>query len=588
MSVSARLHGLRARRSNVGVAAAAAAAAAALGRHRIHLNHFISREKDAPDTAAGAAGSFTLAVKDNIVTRSLPTTCASAMLAGYVSPYEATVVTQLRGLGARVVGKTNLDEFGMGSHNTNSAAGAALNGAGGGGDDGTPPRSAGGSSGGSAAAVAAGDADVALGTDTGGSVRLPAAYNAVVGFKPSYGMLSRRGLVPYANSLDTVGLLARSARRVAGLVACLWRHHDPLDPTSLPLAARLRCARAREGYAAADDDASPLRQQQQQQQRSLDWSCLTFGVPLECNIEELDPGIRAAWAAAASLLQALGARVVPASLPSTRHALSAYYVLAPAEASSNLAKYDGVRYGAGGPGGQQGGGAAAAADDDDGGGGVLYAGARGAGFGDEVRRRILLGSYSLSSGAMDNYFVQAQRVRRLVRADFDRAFRLGNPLLEHGGDGGGVGFDSDPEAATAAADVVDLADLPEDVPLADKRGPARVDFLLCPTAPTPPPTLDEAARQTSLGSYVNDVFTVPASLAGLPAVSIPVRLGGGDDSMDVDVDASRYGGLQLTGQYWDDARLLHVAAALRLELGRAGMDPRAARDESREAGGEAL
>ncbi|KAL8393387.1 hypothetical protein RB595_003236 [Gaeumannomyces hyphopodioides] len=571
MSVSARLYGLRARRSNVG----AAAAAAALGRHRIHLNHFISQENDAPGTAARAAGSFTLAVKDNIATRSLPTTCASAILAGYASPYEATVVTQLRGLGARVVGKTNLDEFGMGSHNTNSAAGPVLNGTSGDGDDGGP-RSAGGSSGGSAAAVAAGDADVALGTDTGGSVRLPAAYNAVVGFKPSYGMLSRRGVVPYANSLDTVGLLARSARRVARLVADLWRHHDPLDPTSIPPATRLRCARAREGYA---DDASPPPPPQ-----PLGWSGLTFGVPLECNVDELDPAIRAAWAAAASLLQALGARVVPVSLPSTRHALSAYYVLAPAEASSNLAKYDGVRYGCGGPDQQKQNGDAAD-DPDDGCGGVLYAGARGAGFGDEVRRRILLGSYSLSSQAMDNYFVQAQRVRRLVRADFDRAFRLGNPLLEHGGDGGGcgIGFDSDPDAA--AADVVDLADLPEDVPLADKRGPARVDFLLCPTAPTPPPTLDEAVRQTSLGSCVNDVFTVPASLAGLPTVSIPVRLYGGDDD---GVDASRYGGLQLTGQYWDDARLLDVAAALRLELGKAGMDPRAARDESPGGSGEAL
>ena len=192
---------------------------------------------------------------------------------------------------------------------------------------------------------------------------------------------------------------------------------------------------------------------------------------------------------------------------------------------------------------------------------------------------------------MDNYFVQAQRVRRLVRADFDRAFRLENPLLDHGDTAAaaasGIGFELDPEAAAAAADVVDLADLPEDVPLADKRGPARVDFLLCPTAPTPPPTLDEAVRQTSLDSCMNDVFTVPASLAGLPAINIPLRLGsGGDGRGDGDLDVSRYGGLQLTGQYWDDARLLDVAAALRVELGKAGMDPRAAQDEGLEVCGD--
>ncbi|KAK3363490.1 amidase signature domain-containing protein [Lasiosphaeria hispida] len=502
---------------------------AASHQQRRLLSQFISKAPPQADTPYTQT-PFTLAVKDNIATTTQPlptTTCASPFLTTYHSPFEATIVTQLRARGARLVGKTNLDEFGMGSHSTHSAFGAVSQTLppGGGGE-----YSAGGSSGGSAVAVAAGEANVALGTDTGGSVRLPAAYTGVVGFKPSYGMLSRHGVVPYANSLDTVGLLARGVEEIRGLVvggAGLWREHDPRDPTSLSEAARGRCVGAREGYGGGVDGRKP-----EEVLRGVN-----FGIPLEYNVEELDPRIRDAWAAAAAALQKLGARIVPVSLPTTRHALSAYYIIAPAEASSNLAKYDGVRYGS------------RASDTDAGSsdGGVLYAASRGRGFGGEVQRRILLGAYTLSSEAMDNYFIKAQKVRRLVRRDFDRAFALANPLLD------------EPEP-------FDLSDLLEDVPMENKLGPAGVDFLLCPTAPTLAPKLEDvvgAEGQSPVDAYVNDVFTVPASLAGLPAVSIPMRVAaeGGDEN------APNTAGLQLIGQYWDDARLLAAAEAVMEVLG---------------------
>jgi aspartyl-tRNA(Asn)/glutamyl-tRNA(Gln) amidotransferase subunit A len=291
---------------------------------------------------------------------------------------------------------------------------------------------------------------------------------------------------------------------------------------------RTRCAQQREGYV--DGRTS--------------WALkgLVFGLPLEYNIAELDACIRDGWLSAAQTLERHGARVVPVSLPSTRQALSAYYVIAPAEASSNLAKYDGVRYGTRADDESEGEAEAAR----DGGGGVLYARTRGAGFGAEVKRRILLGAYSLSSEAMDNHFIQAQRVRQLVRRDFDRVLALPNPLL-------------DDSSSSAEAQPFDLSDLPDDVPLEDKRGPAQVDFLLCPTAPTLPPTLEAVRRQTPLDAYMNDVFTVPASLAGLPAVSVPI---GVVPKAEGDDDAPDFAGLQLIGQYWDDARLLGVADAL--------------------------
>ncbi|KAI0013813.1 amidase signature enzyme [Xylariaceae sp. FL0662B] len=469
----------------------------------------------ATENPAQSPRTFRLAVKDNIATKNLTTTCASKILEGYESPMEATIVTQLRRRGATVVSKTGMDEFAMGSHSITSAFEPVHN------VGRLQDFSAGGSSGGSAVAVRKGEADLALGTDTGGSVRLPAAYTEVVGFKPSYGMLSRWGVVPYANSLDTVGLLATTVGAISDMIIeeGLWQEHDPNDPTSLPTEVRKRCAAERNGYGDAWDrpQAGELRG-------------FTFGIPLEYNIEELQVRIRKAWLRAIGKIESAGGRVVPISLPTTKTALSAYYVIAPAEASSNLAKYDGIRYGI--------------RDSDYSGDaleGVLYAKTRGSRFGSEVKRRIVLGSYSLSSKAMDNYFIQAQKVRQLVRRDFNRVFKLSNPLQDQ--------------------QSFDLSDMDETVPLKDKLGPPQVDFILCPTAPTTPPRLDDIImKQQPLDSYVNDVFTVPASLAGLPAISIPMDIpewGRIEGSILVE-----FGGLQLIGQYWDDARLLYVAETL--------------------------
>ncbi|KJZ74865.1 Glutamyl-tRNA(Gln) amidotransferase subunit A [Hirsutella minnesotensis 3608] len=475
-------------------------------------NHFVeggSRGSTShqPQPLLPGAKPFRLAVKDNIATADFPTQCASRILAGHVSPFEATIVRQLRARGATVVGKTNMDEFGMGSHSTNSAHGPVRNHL-----SQDEPLSAGGSSGGSAVAVMLDDADLALGTDTGGSIRLPASYTGAVGYRPSYGMLSRYGVVAYANSLDTVGFLARRVRPILDLLTetQLDKEHDPLDPTSLPPTTRQRCARA----------CPPQLQASSQ---------LTVGIPLEYNIAELDPVIRRTWTATADALVSVGAKVVPVSLPSTKEALCAYYVIAAAEASSNLAKYDGVRYGNR----PQGRGDAA--------GDTLYSETRGAGFGDEVKRRILLGTYSLSSAAMDNYFLQAQRVRRLIRRDFDRVLRLANPLCDEGH--------------------FDLCDMAEDTALADKRGPPQVDFILSATAPSFAPALrDVMAGGAGLDAYMNDVFTVPASLAGLPAVSLPARTP--ESRLPV--------GLQLIGQFWDDRRLLAMAERLAALLASRG------------------
>lgn len=451
------------------------------------------------------ATSFRLAVKDNIATAGLPTQCASKILASHVSPYEATIVQQLRRHGARVVGKTNMDEFGMGSHSLNSSHGhvrSPLVSE----EDGVKEGelSAGGSSGGSAVAVRLGDADLALGTDTGGSVRLPAAYTGTVGYKPSYGMISRFGVVPYANSLDTVGLLATKVQPIREIIfdTGLYKEHDARDPTSMASSTRARCSKA------CPPTLPPLSE-------------ITVGIPVEYNIDELDPEIRASWTSAAEALESHGVRIVPVSLPATRKALSAYYVLAPAEASSNLGKYDGVRYGV-------------RSEESDAAGETLYSETRGAGFGDEVRRRILLGTYTLSSEAIDNYFIQAQKVRRLVQRDFDRVFRLENPLQSPG------------------AQQFDLSDMADSTLLDDKRGPPQVDFLLCPTAPTFPPKIEDLQAQSNVvDTYMNDVFTVPASLAGLPAVSVPARTG-----------RRLPAGLQLIGQFWDDERLLRMAEKL--------------------------
>lgn len=352
------------------------------------------------------------------------------------------------------------------------------------------PLSPGGSSGGSAVAVASGDAWAALGTDTGGSVRLPAAYCGVVGFKPSYGLLSRWGVIQYANSLDTVGVLAGTVED-AHVVFSSLNKHDSNDPTSVSDSVRERIA----------------------SQTSTKGTGLRIGVPQEYNIEELTAPVRKAWNDTLSQLEQAGHTLVPVSLPTTQQALSAYYVLAPAEASSNLAKYDGVRYG------HRTAGSDATPKENL----PLYARTRGEGFGEEVRRRILLGAYALSSEAIDNYFIQAQKVRRLVQQDFDSVFAAKNPLLDGSNDKTDEG----------------------------------VDFLITPTAPSLPPTIAELKRQSTVESYMLDVFTVPASLAGLPALSVPVPLqahsGNGSDPQDVQTV-----GLQIIGQYGSDEGVLDV------------------------------
>ncbi len=434
------------------------------------------------------------AIKDNIASRDGLTTCASGILQTHHSPFDAHVLERLHKAGVRIVGKTNLDEFGMGSNSTNSYFGTVKN---------APPSdvySAGGSSGGSAVAVVTGQCRAALGTDTGGSVRLPAAYTGIVGFKPSYGMISRWGVVPYANSMDTVGILARKVTTISE-VFDLVRGHDSRDPTS-----------------AKDSLCSPRLIHR----KSL--AGIRIGVPQEYKITEVERLVRQSWKNALSLLEENGCEIVPISLPTTRHALSAYYVLAPAEAASNLSKYDGVRYGT-------------RSDSSDGEGDTLYSKTRGQGFGDEVKRRILLGSYTLSSEAISNYFIQAQKIRRLVQQDFDRVFALPHPLHP-------------PEQ-------FDLAYMEDSVILKDKRGPPQVDFIVCPTAPVRPPRLSSISDQTPLDSYMNDVFTVPASLAGLPAISIPSK------PMKSNPTLHRLGkGIQIIGQYSDDDRVLWIATRL--------------------------
>jgi aspartyl-tRNA(Asn)/glutamyl-tRNA(Gln) amidotransferase subunit A len=442
-----------------------------------------------------------LAVKDNIATAGLPTTCGSGILQRYQSPFEATVTERLWHRGASINGKTNMDEFGMGSHSINSFFGPVQSGS-------FDRHSVGGSSGGSAVAVAAGQCDTALGTDTGGSVRLPAAYTGVVGFKPSYGLISRWGVVPYANSLDTVGVLSRTTKNVRALFQYA-EGHDPQDPTSITTATRERMREARKSAAIESGRTRKLK----------------IGFPIEYNIAELDPGIRQAWHDALRIFQEQGYTVVPVSLPNTKHALSAYYILAPAEAASNLSKYDGVRYGT-------------RFDSSGSTGDVLFSQTRGEGFGDEVKRRILLGSYTLSSEAIDNYFIKAQKVRRLVYRDFDRLFSLPNLLRP--------------------AEQFDLGEMDESVTLNDKLGPSQVDFIVCPTAPNLPPTLEDISKQTPVDTYMNDVFTVPASLAGLPAISVPFPIA----EVYQQPDAPGFAGIQIIGQYADDHRLLETAQIL--------------------------
>lgn len=473
-----------------------------------------------------ALHGYTVVVKDNINTKSLPTTCASDILREFKAPRNATVSQLLERAGLVLLAKTNMDEFGMGSHSTNSVFGPVTNGGSLHGKPDADALSVGGSSGGSALAVAADLAHIGIGTDTGGSVRLPAAYMGLCGFKPSYGRISRNGVIPYANSLDTVGIITRTtdeARRTFDILD----QPDNKDPTCLTRDSRKRIMNSKSERRVASTCSAIVYNTYDTQSEALDepTSGLTkersrfyvnrqnstrrrrIGVPLEYNIAEMHPLVRWSWVATLSYLQSQDCEIIPISLPSTKHALSAYYILAPAEASSNLAKYDGVRYGEK---------RSHDTDDDD---GQLYARHRYEKFGPEVKRRILLGTYSLSAGAMDNYFIQAQKIRRMVQKDFDSVFRMPNPLQSD-------------------AHVVENG----------------VDLIICPTAPTPPPHIDYLESTTPIESYMNDVFTVPASLAGLPAISVR-----GPEHPDHPWTPEISIGMQVIGQYGDDYSVLYFA-----------------------------
>jgi aspartyl-tRNA(Asn)/glutamyl-tRNA(Gln) amidotransferase subunit A len=436
------------------------------------LNVFVWRDddvaRDAADTLAerladstpGALLGVPVAVKDNIATLAMPTTCASRILEGYVSPYEATVVRRLRDAGAVVVGKTNMDEFAMGSSTEHSAYGPTRNPV-------APDRVPGGSSGGSAAAVAAGIVPIALGSETGGSVRQPAAFCGIVGVKPTYGRVSRYGLVAFASSLDQVGVFGRTvddAARGLGVIA----GHDERDSTSadVPVA----------DYAASAD---------------ADLSALVVGLPKEYFPASLDPAIRAKCDAAVERLRALGATVREVSLPHTDLAIPVYYIVAPAEASANLARFDGVRYGLRLTGdGLRG----------------MYEATRSGGFGPEVTRRILLGTYVLSAGYYDAYYRKAQQVRTLIADDFRRVFASG------------------------------------------------VHVLFTPTAPST--AFPIGAISDPYEMYLSDIFTATANLAGVPAMSLPIgRVGG----LPV--------GGQFLASHFDEPRMFAAAYALERALG---------------------
>jgi len=416
------------------------------------------------------------ALKDIFVTRALddegrpngglPTTAGSRILSGYLSPYASWAEERLRDAGAVLLGKTNCDEFAMGSSNENSAYGPVHNPW----DESTVP---GGSSGGSSAAVAGGEAFFALGTDTGGSIRQPASLSGVVGMKPTYGRVSRYGMVAFASSLDQCGPFTRSVADCAAVLGAL-AGHDPRDSTSVELPVP--------DYAAAlTGDVRGLR----------------LGVPREFFVKGMEPGVEAAVREAFGVLERLGAEIVEVSLPSTDAGLATYYIIAPAEASANLARYDGIRYGP------------SAGEDD-----LLenYLRTRGDGFGAEVKRRIMLGTYALSAGYYDAYYVKAQQVRTLIKAEFDRV----------------------------------LAD---------------VDALLAPTSPSVAFKIG-AKMQDPLLMYLNDACTLPVNIAGLPGISVPCGL---SDGLPV--------GLQVIGRAFDEATVLRVADVYERAAGHATLRP---------------
>jgi len=434
------------------------------------LNAFVTeaRIEGAED---GPLAGRTVAVKDNISTEGVRTTCGSAMLEDYVPPYDATVVERLKAAGATVVGKTNMDEFGMGSTTETSAFGPTENPA-------AEGRVPGGSSGGSAAAVAAGEADLALGSDTGGSVRNPAAFCGVVGIKPTYGLVSRYGLVAYANSLEQIGPLAPTVEEAAELLDVV-AGEDPRDATT-------RAEGDGSDYAAAADG---------------DVDGMEIGVPTNL-VEGADEGVVETFYAALDDLEARGASSHEVELPSVEHAVEAYYVIAMSEASSNLARFDGVRYGHR---------AESDTDEQSSSSGATqshnanwneaFSKTREAGFGEEVKRRVLLGTYALSAGYHDKYYEKAQDARAWVKRDFDEAL-------------------------------------------------AEADVLASPTMPVPPFERGESLDDP-LQMYLADANTVPVNLADLPAISVPA---GETEGLPV--------GVQFVGSAFDEETIVRAGSAL--------------------------
>jgi aspartyl-tRNA(Asn)/glutamyl-tRNA(Gln) amidotransferase subunit A len=391
------------------------------------LNIILAEDRDArPSVTGGPLYDVPVAVKDNIATLRMPTSCGSRILEGYVSPYEATVVSRLRAAGAVIACKTNMDEFAMGSSTEHSAFGPALNPV-------DRTRVPGGSSGGSAAAVAAGVVPIAFGSETGGSVRQPAAFCGVVGVKPTYGRVSRFGLVAFASSLDQVGVFGKTVDDAA-LALQIIAGRDPMDATSADV---------------------PVPEYRTAASRPV--STLTIGRPKEYFPEALDPAIRVRCDEILERLKEQGATIKDVSLPHSGLAIPVYYIIAPAEASSNLARFDGVRYGLR----VTGDGLTA-----------MYEATRSKGFGAEVTRRILLGTYVLSAGYYDAYYKKAQQVRELITEDFRRVFASG------------------------------------------------VDVLFTPTTPTPAFKLGAVSDPYEM--YLNDIFTCTANLAGNAAISVPI------------------------------------------------------------------
>ena len=430
----------------------------------------LERAKESDDRRAkgevlGAMDGLPIAIKDLFCTEGVLTTAASHILDGFVPAYESTVTQNLRNAGAVMLGKTNLDEFAMGSANITSYYGNVKNPWGPkDGKDLVP----GGSSGGSASAVAARMCLAATGTDTGGSIRQPASFSGIVGMKPTYGRCSRWGTVAFASSLDQAGPMTHTVRDAALMLGAM-AGFDPKDSTSAPVDTPDFESGLGEGVKG-----------------------LRVGIPAEYRMDGMPEEIASLWERGAAMLKDAGAEVVEVSLPHTKYALPTYYIVAPAEASSNLARYDGVRYGLRVPG--------ESLDD-------MYMNTRGEGFGKEVRRRIMIGTYVLSAGYYDAYYLKAQKLRTLISKDFTEAFET-------------------------------------------------CDVLLTPTAPSAAFAIGEK-MDDPIAMYLNDVFTVPTSLAGLPGISVPAALDGQGLPL----------GLQLVGKAFDEVTLFRAAAALEEALG---------------------